>query len=130
MCSDWLKFQRSSCQKRYGQWNHNCAGMLLGWSSTKFMFFFGDPKSKMAATAEYSLTLDPMGKTLKSFFSETTKSMKIVFCRNVPWMVLYKVYVFFADRKSKMAATAEHSLTLDPMGHTFEDLLLRNQRMN
>jgi hypothetical protein len=29
---------------------------------------------------------------------------------------LYKIYVFYADRKSKMAATATHRLTLDPMG--------------
>jgi hypothetical protein len=27
-----------------------------------------------------------------------------------------KVTVFYADRKSKMAATAGHRLTLDPMG--------------
>jgi hypothetical protein len=32
------------------------------------------------------------------------------------WKVLYTIYVFYADRKSKMAATAIHSLTLDPMG--------------
>ena len=30
-------------------------------------------------------------------------------------MVLYKVTVFYADQKSKMAATAGHRLTLDPM---------------
>jgi hypothetical protein len=30
--------------------------------------------------------------------------------------VLYKVSVLYADRKSKMAATAGHKLTLDPMG--------------
>jgi hypothetical protein len=30
--------------------------------------------------------------------------------------ILYKLYVFYADRKSKMAATAIHRLTLDPMG--------------
>ena len=35
---------------------------------------------------------------------------------NVHWKVLYKVYVFYVDRKSKMAATAIHRLTLDPMG--------------
>jgi hypothetical protein len=29
---------------------------------------------------------------------------------------LTKVSVFYADRKSKMAATAGHRLTLDPMG--------------
>jgi hypothetical protein len=32
------------------------------------------------------------------------------------WKVLYKVSVFYADRKSKMAATAGHRLTLDPLG--------------
>jgi hypothetical protein len=31
------------------------------------------------------------------------------------WKVLYKVCVFYADRKSKMATTAGHRLTLDPM---------------
>ena len=30
--------------------------------------------------------------------------------------VLYKVSVFYADRKSKMADTAGHRLTMDPMG--------------
>jgi hypothetical protein len=30
--------------------------------------------------------------------------------------VLYKIYVFYADWRSKMAATAGHRLTLDPMG--------------
>jgi hypothetical protein len=32
------------------------------------------------------------------------------------WNVLYQVDVFYADRKSKMAAIAGHRLTLDPMG--------------
>jgi hypothetical protein len=31
-------------------------------------------------------------------------------------LVLYKIFVFYADQKSKMAATAGHRLTLDPMG--------------
>jgi hypothetical protein len=35
---------------------------------------------------------------------------------NDHWNVLYQVTVFYADRKSKMAATAGHRLTLDPMG--------------
>jgi hypothetical protein len=38
---------------------------------------------------------------------------------NVHWMVLYKLYVFCSDMKFKMAATAELSLTLDPMGKMF-----------
>jgi hypothetical protein len=36
--------------------------------------------------------------------------------------------VFYIDRKSKMAATAIHRLTLDPMGKMFKCLLLRNYK--
>ena len=35
---------------------------------------------------------------------------------NDHWTVLYKVCVFYADRKSKMATTTGHRLTLDPIG--------------
>ena len=35
---------------------------------------------------------------------------------NDHWKVLYKGYVFCADRKSKMATTTGHRLTLDPIG--------------
>jgi hypothetical protein len=35
---------------------------------------------------------------------------------NDHWNVLYQVTVFYADRKSKMATTTGHRLTLDPMG--------------
>jgi hypothetical protein len=35
---------------------------------------------------------------------------------NDHWKVLHQVTDFYADRKSKMAATAGHRLTLDPMG--------------
>jgi hypothetical protein len=35
---------------------------------------------------------------------------------NDHWNVLYQVTVFYADWKFKMAATAEHRLTLDPVG--------------
>jgi hypothetical protein len=51
-----------------------------------------------------------------AFFSETTNIIKAKLYMNVHWKVLYKFYVFHADRKSKMAATAIHSLTLNPMG--------------
>jgi hypothetical protein len=36
--------------------------------------------------------------------------------RNDHWEVLYKLYVFYANQKSKMATTVGHRLTLDPMG--------------
>ena len=70
----------------------------------------------MAATVIHRLTLDPMGKCSNAFFSETTNIIKAKLYMNVHWMVLYKFYVFYVDRKPKMAATAIHRLTLDPMG--------------
>ena len=79
--------------------------------------FYADRKSKMAAIAGHRLTLDPIGKCSNAFFSETTNMIKAKLYMNVHWKVLYKVYVFYADRKSKMAATAGHRLTLDPMGN-------------
>jgi hypothetical protein len=52
----------------------------------------------------------------KRFFSETTRTIETKLPRNDHWKVLYKISVFYADRKSKMVATAGHRLTLDPMG--------------
>jgi hypothetical protein len=97
----------------------------------------------MAATAGHRLTLDPMGKcsnmnmrygvnvnettTPKSncirnaFFSETINQTQSKLHRNVHWIVLYKVYVFCSDMKSKMVATAGLSLILDPMGKMFQN---------
>ena len=70
----------------------------------------------MATTAGHRLTLDPMGKCSNAFFSETTNMIKAKLYMNDHWKVLYKFCVFYADMKSKMAATAIHRLTLDPMG--------------
>jgi hypothetical protein len=72
-------------------------------------------KFKMAATAGLSLTFDPMGKMFQNASSlKPLGQLKLP--RNDHWKVLYKFYVFYTDRKSKMAATAGHRLTLDPMG--------------
>ena len=57
-----------------------------------------------------------MGKCSNAFFSETTNMIKAKLYMNVHWMVLYKASVFYADQKSKLAATAGHKLTFDPMG--------------
>jgi hypothetical protein len=46
----------------------------------------------------------------------TTRTVETKLPMNDHWKVLYKVCVFYADQKSKMAATAIHRLTLDPMG--------------
>ena len=78
--------------------------------------FYADRKSKMAAIAGHKLTLDPMGKCSNAFFSETTNMIKAKLPLNDHWKVLYKVYVFYADRKSKMAAlivlTQDHMLKI------------------
>jgi hypothetical protein len=52
----------------------------------------------------------------KCFFAETTWPIETKLPRNDHWKVLYKVSVFYADPKSKMATTAGHRLILNPRG--------------
>ena len=70
----------------------------------------------MAATAGLSLTLDHMGKMFQNASSlKPLGQLK----PNCPGMIIGRSStnsVFYADRKSKMATTAGHRLTLDPMG--------------
>jgi hypothetical protein len=71
----------------------------------------------------------PYGKNVsKCFFSETTWTVETKLPRNDHWKVLYKIYVFYADRKSKMAATTGLSLTFDPMGKMFENASSSEQK--
>ena len=67
----------------------------------------------MAAKANNMLWLAEISKI---FFSETNELTEPKLYMIDHWKVLYKVTVFYADRKSKMAAIAGHRLTLDPMG--------------
>jgi hypothetical protein len=53
----------------FRQLKPNCPGMIIGRSSTKFLFFYADRKFKMATTAGHILTLDPMGKYSNAFSS-------------------------------------------------------------
>jgi hypothetical protein len=56
--------------------------------------------------------IEPCGENVsKRFFSETTWITETKLPRNDHWKVLYKIYVFYANRKSKMATTAGHRLT-------------------
>jgi hypothetical protein len=50
-------FQNASSLKPLGQLKPNCPGMIIGRSSTKFLFFNADRKFEMAATAGHRLTL-------------------------------------------------------------------------
>ena len=121
ICSDWLKFQRSSSLKLMNWLNPNCKRKIIGMSFTKILFFYADRKSKMATIAGHRLTLDPMGKCSNAFFSETTNMIKAKLYMNVHWTVLYNLKVFCFDMIFKMAATAGLSLTLDPMGKMFQN---------
>ena len=80
-------FQNASSLKPLGQLNPNCPGMIIGRSSTKFLFFYADRKFKMATTAGHRLTLDPMGKCSNAFFSETTNIIKakLSICAYIGW---------------------------------------------
>jgi hypothetical protein len=58
----------------------------------------------------------PYGENVsKFFFSETTWKIETKLPRNDHWKVLYRKFVLYADRKSKMATTAIHRLTLNPI---------------
>ena len=75
----------------------------------------------MAATAGLSLTLDPMGKIFQNAFSlKPLGQLKPKLPRNDHWKVLYKFSVFYADRKSKMAAITGHSINTGPYGENTE----------
>jgi hypothetical protein len=63
--------------------------------------FYADRKSKMAVTAGHRLTLDPMGKCLNAFFSETTNMIKAKLYMNVHWMVLYKLQFHIGTKNLK-----------------------------
>ena len=83
----------------------------------KLYVFCFDIKFKMAATAGLSLTLDAMGKMFQNASSlKPLGQLK----PNCSGMIIgrysTKFLFFYADRKIKMAATAGHRLTLDPLG--------------
>jgi hypothetical protein len=90
ICSDWLKFQRSSSLKLMNWLNPNCKWRSLECPLPSFCFLFRS-KSKMATIAGHRFPLDPMGKCSNAFFSEITNMIKAKLYMNVHWMVLYKL---------------------------------------
>jgi hypothetical protein len=59
----------------------------------------------------------PIGIKNRKFLEDLPMIIPRQFGFNYPSVkVLYKIFVFYACRKSKMATTAVHRLTLDPMG--------------
>ena len=105
-------FQNASSLKPLGQLKPNCPGMIIGRSSTKFLFFMPIENPRWPP---------PQDIDSNAFFPETTNMIKAKLYMNVHWMVLYNLKVFCSDMKFKMAATAGLSLTLDPMGKMFQN---------
>ena len=78
----------------------------------------------MAATAELSLTLDPMGNSLRNllvwnYLLNLNQTL-------LKWSLggpLSELYPMTLRPPTKMAATAELSLTLDPMGNSLKNLV-------
>ena len=112
-------FQNASSLKPLGQLKPNCPGMIIGRSSTKFLFFMriGNPR-----------WLPPQVIVLTQTIWENTEifsSLKLLQWLNLNcinhWKVLYKLCVFYVDRNSKMTATAGHSFYIGPIGSFYND---------
>jgi hypothetical protein len=78
-------FQNASSLKPLGQLKANCPGMIIGRSSTKYLFFYADRKFKMAATAGHRLTLDTMGKCSNAFYSPSNDHSWAVWFQLSKW---------------------------------------------
>ena len=62
-------FLKASSLKPLGQLKPNCPGMIIGRSSTKFLFFYADRKFKMAATTGHSINTGPYGENTEIYSS-------------------------------------------------------------
>jgi hypothetical protein len=60
-------FQNASSLIPLGQLKPNCPGMIIGSSSTKFLFFYADRKSKMAATTDHSINTGPYEENTEAY---------------------------------------------------------------
>jgi hypothetical protein len=47
----------------------NCPGKIIGRSSTKYLFFYADRKSKMAATTAHNINTGPYGENTEIYSS-------------------------------------------------------------
>ena len=87
-------FQNASSLKPLGQLKPNCPGMIIGWSSTNFMFLCRSEMQDGRHRNTY-INIGPYGENVsKCFFSATTWTIDTKLPRNDHWKVLYKLYVF------------------------------------
>jgi hypothetical protein len=84
-------FQNASSLKPLGQLKLNFPGMIIGSSSTKFLFLCRSEIQDSRHRRKY-INIGLCGKMFKCsnvFFSETTNQTESKLDRNVHWMVLY-----------------------------------------
>ena len=75
-------FQNASSLKPLGQLKPNCPGMIIGRSSTKFLFFYADRKFQDGHHRRTYINR-PYGKMFKCLLSETTNMIKAKLYMNV-----------------------------------------------
>jgi hypothetical protein len=76
------------------------------YSLALIIFVVSETKAFKHFPIGFNVNLCPAVVAIKRFFSETTWTIETKLPRNDHWKVLYKFYVLYVDRKSKMAATA------------------------
>jgi hypothetical protein len=64
------------------------------------------------------------------FFSETTWTIETKLPNNDHWKVLYKILVFYANQKSKIAATTGHKINIRPYMKKQKLKFVENHPMN
>ena len=103
----------------------NCTWMFIEWSSTISKVFCSDMKFKMAATAELSLTLDPMGKMFQNASSLKPLGQLKPNCPGIIiWWSSKKVGFFMPIRNSRWLPPQVIVLTQDHMGKIEKYVLL------
>ena len=114
-------FQNASSLKPLEQLKPNCPGMIMGRSSTKFLFSMPIGYPRWLPPQVIVLTQDHMGKFRNIFFSEAIALIEPKLCIS-HWKVLYKLYVFYVDQNSKMTTTAGHRFYIGPIGSFYNQV--------
>ena len=112
ICSDWLKFQRSTSLKLMNWLNPNCKWLIIGKFFTKFLFSMSIGNPRWPPLQDTLLTQDYMGKYRNILLSETTELIEPKLYMDVLWIVLYKITVFCSSLIFNMAARAKNVLWL------------------
>ena len=112
ICSDWLKFQRSTSLKLMNWLNPNCKWLIIGKFFTKFLFSMSIGNPRWPPLQDTLLTQDYMGKYRNILLSETTELIEPKLYMDVLWIVLYKITVFCSSLIFNMATRAKNVLWL------------------